>query len=246
MSAASHRRLLELFKSRAVSFGTFTLASGKESTYYINSKRALFHSRPQPCLLRRCGKTRDLDIQAVGGLEVGAIPMATALVLRYHQEGRALEGFFVRKQAELHGSQERIEGVLPPGARVAIVDDVLTTGGSALQAVEEVEKAGGKVVVILCIVDRLEVPGSCSQRNTLTGRSSRSGTLGLSRRVDGRWCRRGPHPPSSDPGAEEKSRRLKPSEVPRKGQPPCQPRPRPSSAPRTAPVVISWVECAMT
>ena len=59
---------------------------------------------------------------------------SAALVMRYHQEGRNLEGFFVRKQAKAHGSQERIEGVLPPGARVVIVDDVLTTGGSALQA----------------------------------------------------------------------------------------------------------------
>jgi orotate phosphoribosyltransferase len=76
--------------------------------------------------------------------------------MRYHQEGRALEGFFVRKQAKGHGSQERIEGVLPAGARVAILDDVLTTGGSALQAVQEVERAGAQVVAVVCIVDRLE------------------------------------------------------------------------------------------
>jgi orotate phosphoribosyltransferase len=154
---SSRQRLLELFKARAVSFGRFTLASGKESTYYINSKKALFHSEAVALLAEALyDLTHDLDIQAVGGLEVGAIPMATATVLRYHQAGRELEGFFVRKQAKAHGSQERIEGVLPPGARVAIVDDVLTTGGSALQAVQEVERAGGKVVVVVCIVDRLE------------------------------------------------------------------------------------------
>jgi orotate phosphoribosyltransferase len=157
MSDSSRRRLLELFKSRAVSFGRFTLASGKESTYYINSKKALFHSEAVALLGEALWEqTRDLDIQAIGGMEVGAIPMATAAVLRYHQEGRELEGFFVRKQAKGHGSQERIEGVLPPGARVAVVDDVLTTGGSAHQAVQEVERAGAQVVGVVCIVDRLE------------------------------------------------------------------------------------------
>ena len=157
MPEASRRRLLELFQSRAVSFGRFTLASGKESSYYINSKKALFHSESIALLGEALWDlTHDLDIQAVGGLEVGAIPMATATVLYYHRQGRTLEGFFVRKQAKGHGSQERIEGVLPAGARVAIVDDVLTTGGSALQAVQEVERVGGQVIAVVCIVDRLE------------------------------------------------------------------------------------------
>lgn len=153
----SRRRLLELFKARAVSFGRFKLASGKESTYYINSKKALFYSEAVALLGEALWElTRDLDIQAVGGLEVGAIPMATAAVLRYHQEGRELEGFFVRKQAKDHGSRQRIEGVVPPGARVAVVDDVLTTGGSVLQAIEELERFGATVAVVVCIVDRLE------------------------------------------------------------------------------------------
>ncbi len=157
MSEAAHRRLLELFKARAVAFGRFQLASGKESTYYINSKKALFYSEAVALLGEELWeRTRDLQIQAIGGLEVGAIPMATAAVLRYHQEGRPLEGFFVRKQAKGHGSQERIEGVVPPGATVAVVDDVLTTGGSVLQAIEELERREAKVAAVVCIVDRLE------------------------------------------------------------------------------------------
>jgi orotate phosphoribosyltransferase len=160
MSEASRRRLLELFKTRAVSFGRFKLASGKESTYYVNSKKALFFSEAVALLGEALWElTRDLDIRAIGGLEVGAIPMATAAVLRYHQEGRELEGFFVRKQAKGHGSQERIEGVVPPGARVAVVDDVLTTGGSVLQAIEELERVGAKVAGVVCIVDRLQGAG---------------------------------------------------------------------------------------
>jgi orotate phosphoribosyltransferase len=157
MTEESRQRLLELFKTRAFSFGRFTLASGKESTYYVNSKKALFHSEAVALLGEAIwDRTKDLDVQAVGGLEVGAIPLATATVLHYHRQGRALEGFFVRKEAKGHGSRERLEGVLPAGARVAVLDDVLTTGGSVLQAITEVEKAGAKVVTVVCIVDRLE------------------------------------------------------------------------------------------
>jgi orotate phosphoribosyltransferase len=153
----TRQRLLEVFKSRAVSFGRFKLASGKESTYYVNSKKALFYSETVALLGDVLWEmTQDLDVQAIGGLEVGAIPMATAAVLRYHEEGRSLEGFFVRKQAKAHGSQERVEGVLEKGWRVVMVDDVLTTGGSVLQAIEEVERVGAKVATVICIVDRLE------------------------------------------------------------------------------------------
>jgi orotate phosphoribosyltransferase len=157
MAEASRARLLEIFKTRAVSFGNFTLASGKESTYYIDSKKAIFNSEAVWLLGDLLWDvTRDLDIQALGGLEVGAIPMAAAAAQRYHQEGRALEGFFVRKEAKGHGSRERIEGVLRPGFRVVVVDDVFTHGNSVQQAITEVERAGAEVVAVSCIVDRLE------------------------------------------------------------------------------------------
>jgi orotate phosphoribosyltransferase len=157
MSHETRSRLLEIFKERAFSFGDFTLASGKKSTYYINSKKAIFYSEAVALLGELLWEsTKDLDIQAIGGLEVGAIPMAAAAVMRYHQHGRKLEGFFVRKEAKGHGSRERIEGVLEPGMRCAMVDDVLTTGGSVLQAIEEVEKRGALVQAVVCIVDRLE------------------------------------------------------------------------------------------
>src|SRR4051794_37554039 len=114
-------RLLELFKTQAVEFGDFTLASGQKSSFYINSKDVLFHSGA--CWL--WGEliyeaTHDLALQAVGGLEVGAIPMAAAAATRYHDHGRELEGFFVRKQAKDHGSKAQIEGRLRPGDRVAV------------------------------------------------------------------------------------------------------------------------------
>jgi orotate phosphoribosyltransferase len=157
MTTSSRNRLLELFKARAMSFGQFTLASGKTSTYYINSKKALFNSEVVALVGEALWElTRDLSIQALGGLEVGAIPMATAAALRYHQEGRPLEGFFVRKQVKAHGSQERVEGLVRPGFRVAVVDDVFTQGSSVLQAIEEVERLGAEVAAVICIVDRLE------------------------------------------------------------------------------------------
>jgi orotate phosphoribosyltransferase len=166
MTPADRARLLELFKSRAFSLGRFKLASGKEGTYYINSKRAFFNSEVVALLGEALWDlTKDLNIQAMGGLEVGAIPMAVAAAQRYHLEGRALEGFFVRKQVKEHGSQERVEGVLNPGDRVAVVDDVFTSGGSVERAIQEVEKAGAQVVAVCCIVDRLE-----GARERLAGR----------------------------------------------------------------------------
>jgi orotate phosphoribosyltransferase len=153
----TRQRLKELFLTRAVSFGSFTLASGKTSSYYINSKKVLFSSEAVALLGDLLySATSDLDIQAIGGLEVGAIPMATAACLSYHRAGRAIEGFFVRKQAKGHGSQSRVEGLVKSGDAVAVIDDVLTTGGSVLQAIDELEKIGAKVLRVVCIVDRLQ------------------------------------------------------------------------------------------
>ena len=150
-------QLLHVFKTRAFSFGEFTLASGKKSTYYVNSKKAIFNGQVVNLLSEVLWElTKDLNIDAAGGLEVGAIPMAAVLAQRYAMAGKPLEGFFVRKHAKEHGAKERVEGVLKAGMRVAVLDDVLTTGGSVLQAIEEVEKVGAKIVAVVCIVDRME------------------------------------------------------------------------------------------
>ncbi len=154
---AHFQRLKELFLSRAVSFGEFTLSSGKKSNYYINSKNVLFCSEAVASIGELLfEKTKDDNIAAIGGLEVGAIPMATAAVMSYHYHGKPMEGFFVRKEAKGHGGKQTIEGTLIRGSRVAIVDDVLTTGNSALRAIEQVEKAGAQVACVICIVDRLQ------------------------------------------------------------------------------------------
>jgi orotate phosphoribosyltransferase len=157
MESLARSRLLTLFRERAVSFGRFTLASGKESTYYINSKKAIFNGEAAWLLGEVLWElTKDLNVQAIGGLEIGAIPMATAAAVRYHEHGQPIEAFFVRKQAKDHGSQQRVEGRVERGFRVVMIDDVFTSGQSVMQAIEEVEKVGAQVVAVSCIVDRLE------------------------------------------------------------------------------------------
>src|SRR6476659_10330911 len=114
-------RLRDLYRAKAFSFGTFTLASGKTSSYYINSKKVLFHAEAVALLGELLYQaTADLPIEAIGGLEVGAIPMAAAAAMRYHQHGRQIEGFFVRKEAKGHGSKQRVEGEAKAGDRVAV------------------------------------------------------------------------------------------------------------------------------
>ncbi len=158
--SAARVALLPVFRERAVAFGRFTLASGKESSYYINSKQAIFNSEVLKLLADALYESaQDLDVEAAGGPEVGAIPMAAALAYRYALAGRNLEGFFVRKQAKGHGSRERLEGQVHAGDRVVVVDDVLTTGGSVLQAIEAVEAAGATVARVVCICDRLQRAG---------------------------------------------------------------------------------------
>lgn len=153
----SRDRLKELFSQRALQFGDFTLASGKKSTYYINSKKVLFHAEAITLLGELLfDATKDLEFQAIGGLEVGAIPMSAAALTAFHRNGRAMEGFFVRKQAKSHGSKDLVEGQVKSGDSVVVIDDVLTTGGSVIQAIEAVEAIGAKVLRVVCICDRLQ------------------------------------------------------------------------------------------
>jgi orotate phosphoribosyltransferase len=153
-------RLQQLFRDRALQFGDFTLASGKKSSYYVNSKKVLFHAEAITLLGELLYEaTADLELQAIGGLEVGAIPMAAAALTAFHRHGRAVEGFFVRKAAKDHGSKERVEGQVRAGDAVVVIDDVLTTGGSVVQAIEAVEAVGAKVLRVVCICDRLQGAG---------------------------------------------------------------------------------------
>ena len=132
----SESKLLQLLKERSFkSGGSFRLASGTMSDYYIDGKMTAVYSEAVPLIGEILyERTKGLEIEAIGGLEVGAVPLTTAAVYSYQLHGRKMEGFWVRDKAKTHGTKKLIEGGLRAGARVAIVDDVFTKGGSAMRA----------------------------------------------------------------------------------------------------------------
>ena len=148
---SNKERLAELVKELAVVHGKVTLSSGKEADYYVDLRRATLHHEASPLigkLLREL--TADLDFDAVGGLTLGADPVATAVM---HADGRPIDAFVVRKEAKKHGMQRRIEGPSIAGKRV-LVEDTTTTGNSPLTAVEACRAEGAEVVAVATVVDR--------------------------------------------------------------------------------------------
>ena len=156
MAPSSAERLLQLAHERgALTYGDYTLSSGQKSTYYFDGRRLTLD--PEGAFLvgeAFLDRLRGSDAQAVGGLTLGADPIVAAVALTSHLQGRPITGFIVRKEAKGHGTQQAIEGPLVKGSRVAIVDDVCTTGGSLLRAIEAAEDAGCTVVKVLAILDR--------------------------------------------------------------------------------------------
>jgi orotate phosphoribosyltransferase len=149
--------LLQVIKKRSFKRGQYRLASGETSDYYIDGKMTAVYSEGAYLIGEILYEwTKDLDIHAIGGLQVGAVPLTTAAVISYHHRGRPMEGFWVREEVKSHGTQKRVEGRLWKSARVAIVDDVITKGGSALKAVQAVREFGCEVVLVLALVDRLQ------------------------------------------------------------------------------------------
>jgi orotate phosphoribosyltransferase len=154
----AEQQLLQLLQERSFRRGTFRLASGATSSYYIDGRTTAVFSQGASLIGQVLyERTRDLGIDAIGGMEVGAVPLTAAAVVHYHLNGRAMEGFWVRDKAKTHGTRKLIEGAaLRPGSRVVVLDDVVTTGGSAVKAVEAVREAGCQVVRVLALVDRLQ------------------------------------------------------------------------------------------
>lgn len=150
--------LLAFLKERALQFGNFTLTSGKTSSYYFDGKQVTLYPKGA-CLLGKViiEKIRGDSVQALGGLTIGADPIVGAVAALAYPLGLDIKTFIVRKEAKKHGKQKLIEGpALNPGDRVVIVEDVITTGGSALKAIEAVQGEGGQVVKVVPLVDRLE------------------------------------------------------------------------------------------
>jgi orotate phosphoribosyltransferase len=147
--------LLDQIKSKAVVHGRVVLSSGEEADYYVDLRRVTLDSAAAPLvgsvLLQLTG---DLDFDAVGGLTLGADPVATAMLHAAAQRGRELDAFVVRKSEKQHGLQRRIEGPDVTGRRVLAVEDTSTTGGSVMTAVDALREAGAEVVAVAVIVDR--------------------------------------------------------------------------------------------
>ena len=161
-----HDQLKELIREKSLKFGDFTLASGKKATYYLDGKQVTLDSvgaqligagileliRNEKAFLTADGELPD----AVGGMSIGADPITAATIVMAAVQGIPMRGFMVRKQSKGHGTNQYLEGPVQSGDRVIIVEDVVTTGGSSLEAIERVEAAGLKVVGVVAIIDRME------------------------------------------------------------------------------------------
>ncbi|MFM8841771.1 MAG: orotate phosphoribosyltransferase [Actinomycetota bacterium] len=154
MSDAKSRLRDEILK-KAVVHGKVILSSGKEADYYVDLRRITLDSVAAPLVGEvMLDLTTDLDFEAVGGLTLGADPVATAMMHMAAQQGRKLDSFVVRKSEKAHGLQRRIEGPDVKGKRVLAVEDTSTTGGSVLTAVEALKDEGAIVVGVAVIVER--------------------------------------------------------------------------------------------
>ncbi|MEZ0092622.1 orotate phosphoribosyltransferase [Streptacidiphilus sp. EB129] len=151
--------LLDQITTKAVVHGKVTLSSGLESDYYIDLRRITLDGQAAPLVGQvMLDLTADLDFDAVGGLTLGADPVATSMLHAAAARGQRLDAFVVRKAQKAHGMQRRIEGTEVKGRRVLVVEDTSTTGGSPMTAVEAVREAGGEVVAVAVIVERGAAP----------------------------------------------------------------------------------------
>jgi orotate phosphoribosyltransferase len=167
--AEKRDRLLDIIKQKSLLKGQFTLTSGATSNYYLDMKPTTFD--PEGAFLVAeiiNDRLKDEpDVSAVGGLELGAVPIVAAVCARSFQD-RPISGFVVRKEKKGHGTEKQIEGNFRPESTVVLFDDVTTKGGSVLQAVRAVRERGATVKKIITIVDRLEGARENLQKEGLT------------------------------------------------------------------------------
>lgn len=160
--------LLDLFCQGAYQEGDFMLSSGQPSTYYINGKQVTLHPQGAAAVGRILLSMLPSETEAVAGLTLGADPMVTATSVVAVYEGRSIAPLIVRKEAKGHGTQAYIEGLtLPPNSPVVVLEDVVTTGQSALKAVERLRQAGYQVTQIIALVDRLQGGAALYQQENI-------------------------------------------------------------------------------
>jgi orotate phosphoribosyltransferase len=160
--AAERARLIEIIRQRSYGTGVeITLASGRKSDFYFNMKPTMLDPEGGHLIGELLvDHVADVAADMVGGLELGAVPIAAIVAAASHRRGRPLPGFIVRKEAKGHGTQSLVEGLVKgealAGKRVIVVEDVTTTGGSALKAIEAVRRDGATVALVVTLVDRGE------------------------------------------------------------------------------------------
>lgn len=156
------QRLLQLLASKSFRLGQFTLSSGASSDYYIDCRTTTLDAEGARLTARVVLDQihdRNWHPVAIGGLTLGADPIVASVAVLSSESPRPIHGFIVRKAEKAHGTSRRIEGFVQKDARVVIVDDVCTTGGSTIQAIEAARQAGMVVVGVLCLVEREEAGG---------------------------------------------------------------------------------------
>ena len=156
-------RLLELVLEKSFQYAEepiFKLVSGGVSNFYFNCKPAMLDPEGKELIGRLVfAQIKDLEISGIGGLELGSVPISSAVSLISQLEGKPLKEFIVRKEEKDHGIPAKMEGEFAPGEKVVVVDDVITTGGSTIKAIEAVEKLGLIVIRVVVLVDREEMNG---------------------------------------------------------------------------------------
>jgi orotate phosphoribosyltransferase len=149
--------LMDLVHKLALQLGDFTLASGKKSKFYLDCRKVTLDSAGANLIADGMLELMGRELpDAVGGMAIGADPITAAIITVAGRTGRSLKGFIVRKEAKGHGTGRDVEGPVQPGDSVIIVEDVVTTGGSSLAAIEKAEAFGLKVRGVMAIIDRLE------------------------------------------------------------------------------------------
>lgn len=160
--AADRARLIAIIREKSFSTGgAVTLASGRSSTFYFNMKPTMLDPEGSALIASlMLDVVREEGAEFVGGLELGAVPLVACIAQASHLAGRPIPAFFVRKQVKDHGTRQRVEGLAPgvtlEGRNAVVLEDVTTTGGSALEAAAAVRAAGGNVRAVLTVVDRRE------------------------------------------------------------------------------------------
>jgi orotate phosphoribosyltransferase len=159
--SASRARLADIIRARSFGRGEITLASGRKSDFYFNLKPTMCDPEGAALLAELTfDALRDDELDFIGGLEMGAVPLAGALAQLSYLKNHPIAAFFVRKKPKEHGAKLAIEGLAPgetlQGKRIVIVEDVTTTGGSAIKAADAVREAGGDIALVFTMVDREE------------------------------------------------------------------------------------------